>query len=592
MSYYYDKNWVPNFNVRPVFPIKDTCSWKGNDAIVCALKDRIAKEGKEKLVVTFDYMYGFDESVLLEKVIKQLGAATLIDTNEAKYPEPVIQEKFGKYITEDRIMGVYIPDQVDAFFDPAAVEKQRRAIRDAKGLVVVYGVAAEVVCGGDVLVYCNVTEKTIGDRMRRKGLGNWGADNGGDEFLKRQKRNNFVEKRVLYWHRTVILPVIDYMMDCNDEEALVMVDRETFDKGVNSMAHRPYQSCPRWTESIWGGDWAQKVLGADPSLPNVGWATPGSAESLPIILNFGGNDFMLEGMDLIFYLPKKIIGARQLSWHGYRAPVSSNYLDTWHGQNLSLQVHPTKVYAQRMFNADTGHHESYYMMDTMEGTGDDSHVYLGVKTGVTLKELVAAFEEAQETGKFDDKKYLNDFPMKKHDHVYIPAGTVHASGTNTVVLEINCFGIETFKLWDWGRVDYDGKPRPINIEHGKHCINVDFNTEVAADELISKRQEVARGYGWRKEFSGTSPYAPYSVYRYWFTEAIQFETDDVIKMHVLVEGEEAIVESPNQAFEPYVFHYGETLYIPAAVGQYTIRPYGKAAGKECAIVEGYMNYTR
>ena len=244
MSYYYDKNWVPNFNVRPVFPIKDTCSWKGNDAIVCALKDRIAKEGKEKLVVTFDYMYGFDESVLLEKVIKQLGAATLIDTNEAKYPEPVIQEKFGKYITEDRIMGVYIPDQVDAFFDPAAVEKQRRAIQDAKGLVVVYGVAAEVVCGGDVLVYCNVTEKTIGDRMRRKGLGNWGADNGGDEFLKRQKRNNFVEKRVLYWHRTVILPVIDYMMDCNDEEALVMVDRETFDKGVNSMAHRPYQSCP------------------------------------------------------------------------------------------------------------------------------------------------------------------------------------------------------------------------------------------------------------------------------------------------------------------------------------------------------------
>ena len=269
MSYYYDKNWVPNFNVRPVFPIKDTCSWKGNDAIVCALKDRIAKEGKEKLVVTFDYMYGFDESVLLEKVIKQLGAATLIDTNEAKYPEPVIQEKFGKYITEDRIMGVYIPDQVDAFFDPAAVEKQRRAIRDAKGLVVVYGVAAEVVCGGDVLVYCNVTEKTIGDRMRRKGLGNWGADNGGDEFLKRQKRNNFVEKRVLYWHRTVILPVIDYMMDCNDEEALVMVDRETFDKGVNSMARRPYQSCPRWTESIWGGDRAQKVLGADPT-----WAGP------------------------------------------------------------------------------------------------------------------------------------------------------------------------------------------------------------------------------------------------------------------------------------------------------------------------------
>ncbi len=51
---------------------------------------------------------------------------------------------------------------------------------------------------------------------------------------------------------------------------------------------------------------------------------------------------------------------------------------------------------------------------------------------------------------------------------FIPAGTIHSSGKNTLTLEIDMFCFTTFKLWDWGRLDYDGKPRPINIDHGKH----------------------------------------------------------------------------------------------------------------------------
>lgn len=47
--------------------------------------------------------------------------------------------------------------------------------------------------------------------------------------------------------------------------------------------------------------------------------------------------------------------------------------------------------------------------------------------------------------------------MKNHDHIYIPSGTIHASGKDTLVLEINPIGFQTFKLWDWGRIDADGK---------------------------------------------------------------------------------------------------------------------------------------
>jgi hypothetical protein len=55
----------------------------------------------------------------------------------------------------------------------------------------------------------------------------------------------------------------------------------------------------------------------------------------------------------------------------------------------------------------------------------------------------------------------------------------------------------------------------------------------------------------------------------------------------LVEGPEAVVESPIGAFEPFVVHYAETFIVPAAVGPYTIRP-GEASGGECATVKAYV----
>lgn len=67
-------------------------------------------------------------------------------------------------------------------------------------------------------------------------------------------------------------------------------------------------------------------------------------------------------------------------------PVGCDFLDTWGGGNLSLQVHPDIAYSQETFNFPFGHYESYYMLDTC----DESCVYLGTKEGVKLDELVDA----------------------------------------------------------------------------------------------------------------------------------------------------------------------------------------------------------
>ena len=76
--------------------------------------------------------------------------------------------------------------------------------------------------------------------------------------------------------------------------------------------------------------------------------------------------------------------------------------------------------------------------------------------------------------------------------------------------------------------------------------------------------------------------------RHWFTGKVAHNTEGIVHVLNLVEGREVIVESPANAFEPYVIHYAETFIVPAAVGEYTIRPYGESEGTECATLKAYV----
>ena len=113
--------------------------------------------------------------------------------------------------------------------------------------------------------------------------------------------------------------------------------------------------------------------------------------------------------------------------------------------------------------------ESYYMLDADEG----AYVYLGLKDDIEPTEMIAELtKRRKEEQPFDADKFVKKIPIKKHDHILIPAGTMHCSGEDSMVLEISATPyIFTFKLWDWGRLGLDGKPRPINIKHGEKVID-------------------------------------------------------------------------------------------------------------------------
>src|SRR5690606_6645370 len=230
--------------------------------------------------------------------------------------------------------------------------------------------------------------------------------------------------------------------------------------------------------------------------------------------------------------------------------------------------------------------ESYYFLDADE----DACVYLGLKESIDPEAMISELREANTNGTwFDAEKHVQKWPVKKHDHILIPAGTVHCSGANSLVLEISATPyIFTFKLWDWGRMGLDGKPRPINIDHGEKVIDWTWTPGNTEKELMNVVEPVAAGEGWREERTGLHEREFIETRRHWFSTTVHHRTNGSVNVLNLVKGKEAIVESPMGAFKPFVVHYAETFVIPEYVKEYPIRPFGESEGKECATIKAFV----
>jgi hypothetical protein len=158
-----------------------------------------------------------------------------------------------------------------------------------------------------------------------------------------------------------------------------------------------------------------------------------------------------------------------------------------------------------------------------------------------------------------------------------------------MVLEISATPyIFTFKLWDWGRLGMDGKPRPINIEHGKRNIQWDRTTEWTRQNLVNRIEKVAEGDGWMEEHTGLHEREFIETRRHWFTKKVEHHTNGGVQVICLVEGDEVVVESSANSFKPFIIHYAEVFIVPACVGEYTIRPVGESEGKKCATLKAWV----
>jgi mannose-6-phosphate isomerase class I len=155
---------------------------------------------------------------------------------------------------------------------------------------------------------------------------------------------------------------------------------------------------------------------------------------------------------------------------GEEFPIRFDFLDPMGGGNLSLQVHPLTSSIQDHF-AMQYTNESYYLHDE----GEAACVYQVLKENADSAVLIDELNHAQGGDiEFPVEKYVNRRPAHKHDPFHIPAGTIHFTVAECMVLEISARPyIFTFKLWDWRRPGMDGQPRPIHIAHGAANIEWD-----------------------------------------------------------------------------------------------------------------------
>jgi hypothetical protein len=232
-------------------------------------------------------------------------------------------------------------------------------------------------------------------------------------------------------------------------------------------------------------------------------------------------------------------------------------LDTMGGGNLSLQVHPRADYLRRHFGLGYTQDESYYLLDA----GPGASVFPGLGAGVDRSAMAGDLRAAQGGGPgFPADRYVARWPAKKHDHFLIPAGTVHASGAQAMVLEISATPyIFTFKLWDWGRLGLDGRPRPIHLDHGLANVQWDRDAAWVETRLVNRVTPLARGDGWREERTGLHESQFVETRRHWFTGSVPHDTAGGVNVLNLVEGAAAVVESPVAAFDPFPVHFAETF---------------------------------
>ncbi len=544
-------------------------------------------DGKKNIIVIETY-HGVYNDEIISAVKANMQPTLFINTKDAILSEDKIKKLVYPDVTNDRIFGFLTQLQIEAFFNLSKLKELQDKIDFLQeGLIIVYGIGASLILENPTLfVYADMARWEIQKRFHRHEISNIGINNPNEDFARQYKQAFFVDWRVLDKQKKRLFDKIDYYLDTNKKDNPKMITGEALLDGLKQTVTQPFSVVPFFDPGPWGGQWMKNVCNLDKSVENYAWCFNGVPEENSLLLEFDGEIVEIPSINLVFYQPEELLGSMVQGRFGDEFPIRFDFLDTFDGGNLSLQVHPLTEYIQEHFGMNYTQDESYYMLDAKP----DAEVYLGLRDDVNPKKMISELKEAQEGGKpFNADKHVQTFPAKKHDHFLIPAGTVHCSGNNGMVLEISATPyIFTFKLWDWERLGLDGKPRPINIEHGEKVIQWSRTKSWVERNLINQVEQVADGDGWREERTGLHELEFIETRRHWFSKTVFHNTNGVVHVLNLVEGEEIIVESPENRFNPFVIHYAETFIVPAIIGKYTIRPYGVSEGKECATILAYV----
>ncbi|MEA2062207.1 MAG: type I phosphomannose isomerase catalytic subunit [Gemmatimonadota bacterium] len=335
---------------------------------------------------------------------------------------------------------------------------------------------------------------------------------------------------------------------------------------MSSQPLYPMLLAPIFKDKIWGGRLMEKKLNKKlppDELIGESWELSDYRTDITHVENGP-----LAGMSLDTLFSERaleLIGRTPVAGEGENFPLLTKFIDS--NLLLSLQVHPPDSYALA-HDRENGKTECWYVVHAEPG----ATVMRGLEPGTTPGD----FRKGLDTGR-GIEEMVRRFEVSSGDFIFMPTGVVHAICEGTIILEIEQNSDMTYRLYDWGRMGADGKPRPTHIEKGMDVI--DFE-----DTSPDKIEGILRHEGGNRIRHMVSC-------RYFSVEILElsstFRQDTGGKSFValtVVEGSAGITGEGGEKLEVQT---GDTVLLPARPSKSTITP-GRGG---CKLVKAYLDIT-
>ncbi len=308
----------------------------------------------------------------------------------------------------------------------------------------------------------------------------------------------------------------------------------------------PLRLRPVYKDYLWGGDRIPRVFGRDlpPGIYAESWEVADRAEGMSVVTQGPLAGSTLQ--NLVRGLGLDLLGQRGRGCAVL--PLLIKLIDA--RQTLSVQVHPDNESAAR--HGGEPKTEMWYVLAADPG----AFIYSGLQAGVTPEAFARGVAE------HTVEQLLQRIPVKPGDAVYIPGGRVHAIGAGCLLLECQQNSNTTYRIYDFGRVGADGRPRELHLEQAAKVIHWDDHRS----PLVQPRRVEATGSHERWEIL-VSPYFRMEQLR--LTGACRMERDLQTFRVMFVE------QGTVQIHGPYGVESaptGTTFLIPAACPELNLEP--------------------
>jgi mannose-6-phosphate isomerase class I len=542
------------YDIYPSLQINDNQIFTGFESLAGKIKNYST--------VTIDGYNGvfFDLfQVQLDKILMKNGnRVSWKKTSDFYKPEWQILEMTSPFLGgDDPLFGRRTSLTLEDYF----IMEVFRSVRPEKDydINILIGPGAALASWEGLLIYIDIPKNEIQFRSRAGTVSNLGTTVVSDPG-KMYKGFYFVDWVVLNKHKKQTLPSVDLFVDGQRPEMPVWIEGTILRESLWHMSRNVFRVRPWFEPGAWGGTWIKdNIAGLNKNVPNYAWSfeliTPENGlliESSSVLCEVS--------FDCLMYQHAEAVLGGCYPEFGTDFPIRFDFLDTFDSSNLSLQCHPRPQYMKENFCENFTQEETYYILDTK----DNASVYLGFCDNIEPEKFRQDLEDSvKKNSAFDPEKYILRHPVKKHELLLIPYGTIHGSGKNNLVLEISTTPyIFTFRMYDWQRPDLDGKPRPLNIDRGMTNLFFDRNGDYVNENLIARPELLDSGSDWQLFHLPTHETHSYDVHRFHFKSTIDIRTNNKCLVMSLTEGQSIDVETMN-GFKA-TFCYAETFVIPAA----------------------------